>query len=322
MDASAFAFASACAFAFAYATEMHSVGLKTDHIDWEDLRTALFLARAGSVRSAARDLGVSHSTILRRLAALEGSTGVRLFERKADGYELTAAGQDVFDTAGSLEEVVLALERRVEGRDLRLAGAVRVTLPDPFLPILLPILREFGDTYPDIAVTVSLEVAFADLAQREADVAIRIAEAPPPDLVGRRLVSAGVAVYGAESYLRGRSTKDLESLDWVGWEADSRMAFEGWMRKNVARARVGLRLSTAWGIRDAVDAGLGVSVFPCALGEAQRGWRRLRTIREAAAPLWILTHRDLRTMARVRVLRDFLAKGIVKRRAIIEGRGR
>jgi DNA-binding transcriptional LysR family regulator len=301
---------------------MLSVGLKTDHIDWADLRIALFLARAGSVRRAARDLGVSHSTILRRIEALEGSTGVKLFERKSEGYELTAAGQDVFDTAGVLEDAVLALERRVEGRDLQLAGAVRVTLPDPFLPILLPVLREFGATYPHIALTVGVEVAFADLAHREADVAIRIAQTPPPDLVGRRLALAGVAVYGAESYLADHSTNDLESLDWIGWEADSRMMFESWMRQNVPNARVGLRVSSAWGIRDAVDAGLGVSLFPCALGGIQRGWRRVRLIGEGSTPLWILTHKDLRTMARVRVLRDFLAHAIVKRRAIIEGRGR
>ena len=298
---------------------MRSRGLKTDHLDWDNLRTALFLARAGSVRSAARALGVSHSTVLRRIDALEESTGVRLFERSAEGYELTAAGQDVFDTAGALEEIVVGLERRVEGHDLRLSGAVRVTLPDPFLPVLLPAFRELGAAYPDITVTVAVDVGFADLAHREADVAIRIASEPPPDLVGRRLAVAGVAVYGAESYLGGRSTKDLEALDWVGWEADSRMAFAHWMRNNVPNARVGLRVSTAWGMRDAVDAGVGVAVFPCALGGVRPGWRCVHRIREASAPLWILTHKDLRTTARVRVVRDFLADAIVKKRAVIEG---
>jgi DNA-binding transcriptional LysR family regulator len=298
---------------------MRSDGPKKYHIDWDDLRTALFLARAGSVRQAARALGVSHSTVLRRLASLEASTGVRLFERKAEGYELTPAGQDVFDTAGSLEEIVLGLERRVEGRDLRLSGAVRVTLPDPFLPILLPAFRAFGVAYPDITVTVAVDVGFADLAHREADVAIRIAADPPPDLVGRRLAEAGVGIYGAESYLRGRSTKDLESLDWVGWEADSRMAFEGWMKANVPAARVGLRVSTSWGMRDAVDAGIGVALFPCALGGVRPGWRRVRHLHGASAPLWILTHQDLRTTARVRVLRDFLAEAVTEHRAVIEG---
>ena len=301
---------------------MRSSGRNADHLDWDDLRTALFLARAGSVRRAARALGVSHSTVLRRLAALERNTGVRLFERQAEGHELTAAGQDVFDTAGALEEIVLGLERRVEGRDLRLTGAVRVTLHDPLLPILLPAFKEFGEAYPEISVTVSLEVGFADLAHREADVAIRAAGEPPPDLVGRRLLSAGAAVYGAETYLEGRSTKDLEALDWVGWESNPQMAFELWRKKNVPNARVGLRVTTASGMRDAIDAGVGVAVFPCALGGTRPGWRCVKRVHEASMPLWILTHKDLRTTARVRVLRDFLADAILKRRAVIEGRTR
>lgn len=291
-------------------------------MDWEDLRTALFLGRARSVRGAARTLGVSHSTVLRRLAALERRTGVRLFDRKAEGYLLTPAGQDVFDAAGSLDEIVSGLERRVAGRDLRLSGAARVTLPDPFLPLLLPAFREFASAYPDIAVTLAPDVGFADLAHREADVAIRVAAEPPPDLVGRRLLAAGAGVYGHERYLEGRSTRDLAALDWVGLEAGSPMALERWRSREVPGGRVGLRVASVAGMRDAVEAGLGVAVFPSALGAACPGWRCVRWLREASAPLWILTHRDLRTTARIRVLRDFLAEAILARRAAIEGRPR
>ncbi|BDG08556.1 LysR family transcriptional regulator [Anaeromyxobacter paludicola] len=302
---------------------MRSYGRKTDQplpVAWDDLRTALFLARAGSVRGAARALGVSHSTVLRRLAGLEAAAGVRLFDRTASGYELTPAGQDVFDTAGQVEDVVLSLERRVQGRDLRLSGPVRVTMPDPFLPLLLPALRELGQAYPDIALTVSGTVGFADLAHREADVALRVAAEPPPDLVGRRVAVAGAAVYGAERYLAGRSTKDLAALDWIAWDATPPMALDAWRRANVPDARVALSVTTVAGLRDAVDAGLGVAAFPCALGGAMAGWRCLRLLHEAATPLWVLTHQDLRTTARVRVVRDFLAGAIAARRALIEGR--
>ena len=196
----------------------------------------------------------------------------------------------------------------------------QVTLPDPFLPLLLPDFREFGAAHPEITVTLAVDVGFADLAHREADIAIRVAGEPPPDLVGRRLANAGAAVYGHERYLEGRSTKDLEALDWIGWEAGSQMAFERWRRINAPWARVGLRVTTVSGMRDAVDAGVGVSVFPCALGGTRPGWRCVRRIGEASTPLWILTHKGLRTTARVRILRDFLADAIVKRRAAIEGR--
>ncbi len=295
-------------------------GPKTDHLDWDDLRTALHLARGGSVRKAARALGVSHSTILRRVESLEAASGVRLFERTAEGLELTAAGQDVFDTAREVDELVTGLERRVAGRDLRPSGPVRVTLPDPFLPLLLPDLRTIAATHPEIELTLAVATGFADLAHREADIAVRIAAEPPPELVGRRLASAAVGIYGSARYLARRRTADLEALDWVGWDEGSSMAFARWMAANVPRARVVLRLTHAWAIRDAVDAGVGVAILPCALGGLYERWRRVRRVDEATTPIWILTHRDLRTTARVRLVRDAVAEAVRRRKRVVEGR--
>ncbi len=299
---------------------MRPNGPKTHRLDWDDLRTALHLARGGSVRKAARALGVSHSTILRRVATLESASGVRLFERTARGLDLTAAGQDVFDTARDVEELVTGLERRVAGRDLRPSGPVRITLPDPMLPLLLPDLRVIADAYPAIGLTLAVTTGYVDLAHREADVALRVAAEPPPDLVGRRLVTAGVGIYGSARYLAKRRTSDLEALEWVGWEAGSSMAFAQWMNDNVPRARVVLRVTHGWAIREAVDAGVGVAILPCALGGASASWRRVRRVEEAAAPLWILTHRDLRTAARVRVVRDAIADAVLRKRRVVEGR--
>jgi DNA-binding transcriptional LysR family regulator len=305
---------------------MTGTGAFLDHLRWDDLRTALALARAGSVRRAAREMGVSHSTILRRLHALEEAAGVRLFEQRPEGYEVTPAGQDVFDTACELEEMVIGLHRRVAGQDLRLSGAVRVTLPDPMAPLLVPILRDFSRAHPGIDVTILLGTAFVDMAHREADIAIRIAADPPPDLIGHRVCMAGVGIYGSKSYLDAHSktgsVRRLEALDWVGWAPESQMYFARWTRDNVPDERVVLRVSAGWGLREAVDAGVGVAILPCALGELRPDWKRVKLLPEAAAPLWVLTHRDLRTTARVRVLRDFLVEALRARRGEIEGRRR
>lgn len=298
---------------------MTRAGLNLHHLDWDDLRAALALGRAGSIRKAARELGVSHSTVLRRLHALERAVGVQLFVDKGEGYEATPAGQDVFETATTLDEAVTSLERRVSGRDLRLTGPVRVTVPDPFAPLLFPIFAEFSRAQPGIEVTIALGTAFVDLAHRAADVAVRVATAPPPDLIGHRVCLAGVGIYGSQAYLRGRNPKELEALDWVGWEAGSEMAFARWIEDHVPSARVALRVSAGWGLREAVDAGVGVTIAPCALGEVMPTWRRVRLVTDTAAPLWVLTHRDLRTTTRVRVLRDFVVSALRARRALIEG---
>jgi DNA-binding transcriptional LysR family regulator len=289
---------------------------KQTALNWDDLRVALALSRAGSVRAAARALGVSHSTVLRRLQELESAAGVRLFDRQ----ELTIAGEDVVDTARELEEVMIALERRVEGRDLRLSGPIRVTLPDPLLATLLPIFKRFGEKYPEIELTLVVGEEYVDLAHRQADVALRIATAPPPDLVGRRVADVVCAIYGSEQYLSGRPVRNLERLDWVGWPAESSMAFAQWMRERVPKARIAIRMHSSWAIRDAVDAGVGVAILPCAVGDLRAGWRRVRLVPEMKVPLWILTHRDLRATARVRVLRDALWEAVGAERDLYEGR--
>jgi len=291
-----------------------------DHMDWDDLRVALRVAREGSIRRAARSLGVSHSTVLRRVGALEATTGVRLFERKGEGYQLTAAGQDVFETSKEVEALMLALERRVEGRDMQLSGDVRVTLPDPLWPCLAPELAAFARAYPGISVSVAAGTSFADMAHREADVALRIATNPPDDLVGRRIADVACGVYGARRYVRGRERAELGSLDWITWAPGSNMVFGRWLAAEVPDARVVLRVTSGWAFRAAIDAGAGVAIMPCALGDLQPTWTRLRLLPELTTPLWILTHRDLRTMARVRALRDFMAAAIQRRGALLEGR--
>jgi DNA-binding transcriptional LysR family regulator len=291
-------------------------------VNWDDLRVALAVARAGSVRGASRALRVSHSTVLRRLQELEAAVGARLFERTLERYELTNAGQDLFDTASDIEDGVLSLERRVEGRDLKLSGPLRVTLPDPLLPALLPVFHRFMDEYTEIDLTLSVAVEYLDLAQREADVALRIASAPPPELVGRRVASVACAIYGSERYLHGRATRNLGRLAWVGWPSGSAMGFARWMQEHVPKARVALRVDNSWALRDAVDAHVGVALLPCVLGDARPGWRRVRLVPEVSVPLWILTHRDLRATARVRALRDTLWAAISADRALYEGTAR
>jgi len=298
-------------------------------LEWDDLRVALAIARAGTLRGAARSLGVSHSTVLRRLSELEARVGARLFERAQDRYEPTSAGQDVFDTAAELEEVVVALERRIEGLDLRLSGPVRVTLPDALLPSLLPVFKRFGEAYPEIDITLSTGAAYLDLAQREADLALRIATEPPPDLVGRRVAYVACGVYGSSDYAAARSStqaagtrRNLARLDWVGWPTSYTTAFAGWMLEHVPKARVALRVETMWAACEAVAAGLGVALLPCVVGDARPEWTRLRLCPEIGAPLWILTHRDLRTTAKVRALRAALSEAVESERALYEGQSR
>lgn len=282
---------------------------KRTALEWDDLRFALLLARDGSVRAAARTLGVSHTTVLRRIDTLERAVGVKLFERRPDGYAVTIAGQDVYDTARNLEEVIGALERRVEGRDLRPTGNVLITCPDALLSSLFPVVRELSEAYPEIRITVDAGTTFRALERREADIALRIAGAPSDELVGTRLGFVATGLYGSRTYLEGRNTDNLEALDWVSFEESSSFVFEQWRKTHAPSSRVALRVTTPWAVRDAVNADIGVAIYPRLAGDDEPRWKRIRALpKELGAPLWLLTHRDLRTTARVRVVRDAIAK--------------
>ena len=103
---------------------------KSSDLPWDDLRTLLAVARGGSLAAAARRLGVNHSTVFRRINALEARLGLRLFERLRSGYLPTAAGSELLESAERIETELLDVERRLAGRDLRLTGAIRLTAPD------------------------------------------------------------------------------------------------------------------------------------------------------------------------------------------------
>ena len=137
---------------------------------WDDYRTVMAVAQAGSLSGAARRLGVSHATVFRRLGEIERRIGARLFERSRTGYAPTIAGEDVLRAAVRIEAEVLGVERRIGGQDLRPSGTVRLTTTDTLLTGLLsPMLAAFRREHPEIALEVAVSNEVFDLTRREAD---------------------------------------------------------------------------------------------------------------------------------------------------------
>lgn len=283
-------------------------------VPWDDLKTILAIAKAGSLSGAARELGVSHATVFRRLADSERRLGVMLFERARSGYTPTAAGEDIATAARRIEHEVLAVERRVIGQDLRPSGSVRVTTTDTLLMGLLsPIFADFRRAYPDIALEVVVSNQLFSLTKREADIAIRPSQAPPESLVGRRIGTIAQAIYGLRTSVAARGREPaLDDADWVG--PDANMAYrplEAWMAMQGHDARCRYRVDTMLGMHAAVRDGLGMAVLPCYLGEQDSRIARVgEPIAELATDLWLLTHPDLRRVARIRAVQDFIAEAL------------
>lgn len=294
-------------------------------IDWTDLRYMLALARAGSLAAAARTLRVSHTTVLRRVGALEASQGVRLFERLRTGYVLTAGGEEMLAAAQSMAEVVTDLERRLAGQDLRLEGLVRIATVDTLVASLLPpLLAGFQEEHPGVVLELTTSADLADLAHRDADVAIRVSDSPPEQLVGRRIGPVGLAIYGARGTApRALRDDELPAQRWVGpSDALAGANLARWMRDRIPAAQVVLQADSIVGLAQAAAAGIGIAALPCYLGEVDPGLERVsagRVALDRPADLWVLTHQDLRSTARVRALTRQVGDGLARLRDRISG---
>lgn len=300
---------------------------------WNDLQVALAIAEAGTLSGAGRRLGLSHATVFRRLGDIERRLGARLFERARTGYTPTPAGEEVAAAARRVEGEVLTAERRVAGRDLRPSGTVRVTTTDTLLAGLLsPMLVAFRTSYPDIRLEVAVSNQLFSLSRREADVAIRPSSAPPETLVGRRVATIAQAVYVArERIAPDAAPRDTEVREWGGreWDTlewiapDEGMAYralETWMAEQGLSAHCRHWVDSLFGMYAAARDGGGAAVLPCYLGDGDpRLVRAGAPIPALATELWLLTHPDLRRVARIRAFMDFLAAALATAGARLAG---
>jgi DNA-binding transcriptional LysR family regulator len=290
---------------------------------WDDLRFVLAVAEARSLAGAARRLGVNHTTVLRRIAALEERLGVRLFERLPAGHALTPAGEQVVDAARETDDRMTALERRLLGQDLRPSGIVRVTTTDTLMASILPaLLAEFRAIHPRIVLEVTQSNRLVDLNRRDADVAIRPADDPPQTMIGRRIADVAFAIHGAPVHRPRSPVLDLSTRPWIGLdETLAHTTVARWMRSNVPDEAVVLRVDSLLAMQLAARAGLGLAALPCYLGATAPELVRIQgPIAEMRSALWILSHPDLRYAARVRAFAAFAVAALSRHRSLFEGR--
>lgn len=286
-------------------------------IRWDDLQIVLAVAETGSLSGAGRQLNLSHATVFRRLGELERKLGVALFNRTRSGYEQTPAGEDLARSAAKVRDEIASAERRIAGRDLSLSGVIRLTTTDTlFAGLLAPILDQFRSRHPDIEIELLISNQVYSLSKREADIAIRPTNRPPETLVGRRVADIEQAVYGKKS--RWEDTElplpidRLETADWVGPDAHlGDRGLENWMSNEIGSARCQYRIDSLLGVKHAIREGSGIGVLSTYLGESDPELIRLSDpIQPLATQLWILTHPDLRRVARISSFIDEIGEAI------------
>jgi DNA-binding transcriptional LysR family regulator len=295
--------------------------------DWNDARYFLAIARGKSLSAAGRSLHVQQSTVGRRLAALESSLGARLFDRTPGGYLPTQAGEALLAHAERMEDEALSAERVLLGREGRIAGVVRLTAPQAFgNDFVTPLLARLRNEQPEILVELVADNANLSLTKREADLALRFGRPRQPLLVVRRLGAVATGIYGSREYLarRGRPRgSDLAGHDFIDYD-DTYLQKEtiSWYRQCTRGGRCTFRVNGSYGILAAVKAGMGVGPLPCWLADQTDGLERVLPAAVRLDELWVVMHRDLRHVARVRAVVEFFAREMRRQEARMQGRPR
>lgn len=286
-----------------------------------DLRLVHAIAGAGTLSGAASRLRVDHSTAFRRLSAIERRLGAHLFERRRDGYTPTHAGEVATAAAERILDAVGELEQRLAGEDMRPSGLVRITIPDTLLALIAPLLAALHAERPEITTELVVANVFLTLTRRDADIAIRPAASAPDNLMGRRLARLATAPYAAADYLARHDEASLPGHAWIGFdESLAHLASARWVEANVAKHRISHRANSLLALQAAARAGMGVAALPCYLGDADPALRRVHPpLAEMESSLWLLTQPELRRVARIRAVLDFLAERMGSLRALIEG---
>ena len=282
------------------------VQLKT-MLDWDDYRIFLAVARTPSIRAAANDLKVSHSTVLRRVDRLEEKLGARLFERRSVGFRLTPSGEEVLQGAHDIEESVQSINRSVTGRDSALEGVVKVSMPGGFIHhALFPDLKKFGEQFPNIQLDIDLSENFVDLSKREADIALRITTEPPEDLVGRKLSSVLLAASAHKDHVELYEPHKLDSKALrIGYGTPETFVCRfGFDHLSVCAYCDNVLLQLRLALQ-----GVGVVALPVLMADAEPSLVRLSEPIHVG-DVWLLYHTDLRYTSRVRAVRDFFEQTV------------
>ena len=295
--------------------------------NWDDLRFVLELARRGRLAAASRALHVDHTTVARRVSALETALNTRLFDRTPRGYIPTKAGQALIEHAEMMEARAIKLYEDVSGEDATLTGTVRMAATEGLaIEFLAKEMPRFRERHPGITIELIASTPQLDLSRREADLAITLSRPQSGRLIAWKLADYALGLYATPEYLQGRppirSKKDLSAHDLIWYIEDMvtlpqlRFLDDTFKDPNIAFASTSVVAHF-----NAAQAGMGMAFLHCFAAEPDPGFVRILPEEiEIKREFWLVVHEDLRHVARVEAVCDFLTQLLHANQALLMGR--
>lgn len=290
---------------------------RPDKLDWNQLRAFLETAETGSLSAAARKLGLTQPTLSRQVAAIEQCMGVTLFERVGKSMVLTPTGLDLLEHARAMGAAADTLSLAATGRAESIEGVVSVSATDAVAVYLLPpLVRQLREQEPGIAIEVISSNALSDLLRREADIAIRHVKPEQPDLIARLIREATAFFYASEAWVKAhghpRTAADAATLPFIG--SDRTGQYLGYLQKHglpVTEANFSCYADHSAAHWALAQQGLGIAAMMEDMAHVTPGIVRvLDDVPPVMFPIWLVSHRELRTSRRIRVVFEALAQGL------------
>lgn len=287
--------------------------------DWNNLHYALAVARAGTLSGAALELNVSHSTVLRRIDALEKALDTRLFIRHPRGYVPTEAGQMLMNAAENMQDQLDLMVGKMQGVDEALHGTLVITTVNTLIPLLMPIIRGFQAQNPQVRLQLVADRRHLRLEHGEAHIGIRPGARPTePDYVVQPGASLQNTLYASQSYLdecgpfTGRDQLDghrfiapIEAYDFI--------PSLDWITREVPEEQIVFRCNEFSGFEDAARCGVGIAALQSWCAEVRPGLERLiDPPPEWQTKLWLVTHRDMHRTRKVQLFLEWVKEALAK----------
>lgn len=283
--------------------------------DWNQVRAFVATAREGSFSAASRALGLTQPTLSRQVSGLEARLGVTLFERGKRSMALTQAGAAVLEPAERMLEGAFALSLAADGHASTLQGVVTVTATSLIaMQYLPPVVAQLRALAPDLQLDIIASNSVQDLKRREADIAIRHVRPEQDDLIGQLICEHSAGLFASPDYLdrvgRPDTLSDLEGHDFIGFDEEAR-SFEYYEEIGISVPKDRMQVRSGYGevLVSMTREGLGICILPC--GSYCEGLERILPDQvNITFPVWLVTHRELQTNPRIRLVFDHLAQAL------------
>jgi len=293
---------------------------------WNEIRTAFFVARYGTLSAAAEKLDIHHTTAQRQITALENKLGTRLFYRNARGYAPTDAGVALLKVAEETQGQFDQLAARIAGLDRQLSGKLVITTVPEFATALVPLIAEYQRDNPDLSIELIADRRLLKLEYGEAHVSLRAGRPPSePDNIAQKLVDAAATLFASRDYVarygRMGSLKDTEGHRFVSnLSTNSTSPLAAWMSESIPESAIAFRGGEIEAITAAVENGMGVGPLLCWPAHAnEKLLPMIPPPPDWFGTMWLVTHIDLHRTAKVQSFLGFMKDAVAERLPDITG---